>query len=120
MHLCTMLFRDMNYKLHLPVPAAAKLAATSWEVARLGWRYLHLSRMALHHRGIHPQALNEQAVRNIVGNQRQRNSLALLYGDLGWHKREALGMNLNSLLLPAHGDDWRHSDKQSRCNYGKS
>jgi hypothetical protein len=66
--LCTVLFRHMNYKPHLPVATATKLATTSSEVTDLGGRNLHLARMALRDCSVYAQALNEHAVRNIVGD----------------------------------------------------
>jgi hypothetical protein len=70
--------------------------------------------MALGHGCIHTQALNQQTVRDIFGDERQRNGLTLLYGDLGRGKRKPLGMNLNDTLSVLGEQDWRRDERQNK------
>jgi hypothetical protein len=116
----TGLFRHVNYKAHRSVADAAKSAAAPLEVSYLVGRYCDLSGMAFRHGCIDMQALYQQAVRDVVGDERQFNGFTLLYGDFGGREREALGMDLNGPLLAARGGSRQCDDKQRRDEYDKN
>src|ERR1700733_13980672 len=64
--LCTVLSSYMNYKTHLAMATAAKSSATSRKVSCFCRSDLYLIGMALGDCDIHAEALDKQAVRNIV------------------------------------------------------
>jgi hypothetical protein len=67
----------MNYEQHGTVTGAAELSALAVKVSDCIGSYLNLGDLALVHGCIDVQALNQQAVRNVVRRQGKRYRLSL-------------------------------------------